>query len=103
MLVDTDRIPTHTETFLLSLEENHLIRQIVNDLERLCLQFFNVEFLDANVIVKFTSWILLVADLARDKNFWAVSLDMVIELSSSHVLELGSVADITSELGAVEL
>ena len=103
MLVDTDRVPTHTQTFLLSLEENHLIRQIINDFERLCLQPFDVEVLDAHVIVEFTSWKLLVADLARDKNFWAVSLDMIIELSSSHVLELRPVADITSELGAVEL
>ena len=52
---------------------------------------------------KITSRIFFVADLAHDKNFWAVSLDMIMELGSGHMLELRSVADITSELGAVEL
>ena len=55
------------------------------------------------MLVELSSWILLVADLAHAKNFWAVSLDMIMELGSSHVLELGSIADITSKLGAVEL
>jgi len=103
MLFDTLRPQTHTQTLLLSSVENQLIRQIVNDLERHCLQPFHVEVLDALVIMEFSSWELFIADLAHDKNFWAVSLDMVMELGSSHVLELGSVADITSELGAVEL
>jgi hypothetical protein len=103
MLFDTLRPQTHTQTLLLSSVENQLIRQIVNDLKRHCLQPFHVEVLDALVIMEFSSWELFVADLAHDKNFWAVSLDMVMELGSSHVLELGSVADITSELGAVEL
>lgn len=55
------------------------------------------------MIVELTSRILLVADLAHNQNFRAVSLYVVIKLRSCHVLELGSIADVTSKLGAIEL
>jgi hypothetical protein len=103
MLFDANGVQTQSETFLLSSVENQLISQVVNDLERLLLQSFNIEFLDALVIVELTSWILLVADLAHYKNLWTVSLDVIVELGTSHMLELGPIAYITSELGAVEL
>ena len=53
--------------------------------------------------LQFFDEIVFAADLTLDQNFRAVSLDMVMELGSGHMLELGSIADITSELGAVEL
>ena len=103
MLFDTLLVQAHAETLCLSSVENQLVCQIVDDLEGVSLQLFNIEVLNALVLVELSSWILLVADLAHAKNFWAVSLDMIMELGSSHVLELGSIADITSKLGAVEL
>jgi hypothetical protein len=103
VLLDALWLQAHTETLSLSSVKNQLVCQIVNNLEGVSLQLFNIKVLNALMLVELSSWILLVADLAHDKNFWAVSLDMIMELGSGHMLELGSVADITSELGAVEL
>ena len=94
---------THAETFSLSSVKNQLVSQIVNDLEGISLQFFNVEVLNALMLVELSSWILFIADLAHYKDFRAVSLDMIMKLGSSHVLKLWSIADIASKLGAVEL
>jgi len=103
MLFDTWRHHTHAETLSLSPVKNQLVGQIVNDLEGISLQLFNVDILDALMLVKLTSRILLIADLAHDKYFWAVSLNVIVELGSRHVLELWPIADITPKLGAVEL
>ena len=66
-------------------------------------KLFNVELLDAVVAVELTSSMLLVTDLAHDFYLWAISLDMVVELGSGHVLELLSEADVATKLGALEL
>ena len=52
---------------------------------------------------KFSSNVLLVTHLAHDLHFRAILLDVIIELSSGHMLVLFSVANIASKFGAGEL
>ena len=76
---------------------------MINDVVALLIKFFNIELLDAVMSLKLVPSVLLVADLAHNLHFWAVSLDVVVQLRSCHVLELFSVADVASEFGALVL
>ena len=66
-------------------------------------QFFNVKILDALVSVELISCVLSIADLAQDFNFWAFHFDMIVELSSGHMLILIKVANITTKFRAMVL
>lgn len=103
VLFDALRHHTHAETFSLSSIENQLVSQIVDDLEGISLQLFNVKVLNALMLVELSSGVFLITDLAHNKHFRTVSLDMIMKLRPSHVLELRPVADITSKLWAVKL
>lgn len=94
---------TNTESLFLSSEQDQLVSQVVNDVVALLVQLLDVELLDAVVALKLVSSVLLVAHLAHDLHLWAVSLDVVIQLSSGHVLKLLSVADVTTELWTLVL
>ena len=96
-------LDAEAKTFNLSSVENEFVSQLIDDVERIDLNLFDIEVLDALMSVEFTSWVLLVADLAHDHDFWTVALDVIVELRSGHVLELRSVADVATELRAVEL
>jgi hypothetical protein len=55
------------------------------------------------VVVEVASSILLVAHLAHHQNLWTLKADMLLELSSGHVLELVSKANVATKLWTVEL
>lgn len=80
--------------------ENQLVNKLIQNIVVISGQLFNVEFFDALMIGELSSWVLLVANLAHDWDFRTVSLDVVVKLGSSHMLEFFSVADIASEFRA---
>lgn len=94
---------TDSETLLLSSKQNEFVREVINHIVGIGIKFFNVEFLNAVMGIKFISCILLIADHAHDFDIRAVSLDVVIKLGSGHMLKLLSIADIATELRAVVL
>ena len=94
---------TDTKSLFLPSEKDKFIGKMINDVVALLIKFFNIELLDAVMSLKLVPSVLLVAHLAHHLHFWAVSLDVVVQLRSCHVLELLSVADVTSEFGALVL
>ena len=94
---------TDSETLLLSSKQNEFVREVINHIVGIGIKFFNVEFLNAVMGIKFISCILLIADHTHDFDIRAVSLDVVIKLGSGHMLKLLSIADIATELRAVVL
>lgn len=80
--------------------ENQLVNKLIQNIVVISGQLFNVEFFDTLMIGELSSWVLLVANLAHDWDFRTVSLDVVVKLGSSHMLEFFSVADIASEFRA---
>lgn len=85
---------------MLSSVENQLVNKLIQNIVVISGQLFNVEFFDTLMIGELSSWVLLVANLAHDWDFRTVSLDVVVKLGSSHMLEFFSVADIASEFRA---
>lgn len=67
------------------------------------IQFFNIEVFNALVMSKFSSDVISVANLACYWHVWAFYLNMLMKLSSCKMLELFSVANITSKFRAMEL
>ena len=94
---------TDTKSLFLPSEKNKFIGKMINDVVALLIKFFNIELLDAVMSLKLVPSVLLVAHLAHHLHFWAVSLDVVVQLRSCHVLELFSVTDVASEFGALVL
>ena len=94
---------TDAKSLFLPSEKNKFIGKMINDVVALLIKFFNIELLDAVMSLKLVPSVLLVADLAHHLHFWAVSLDVVVQLRSCHVLELFSVTDVASEFGALVL
>ena len=94
---------TDTKSLFLPSEKDKFIGKMINDIVALLIKFFNIELLDAVMSLKLVPSVLLVADLAHHLHFWAVSLDVVVQLRSCHVLELFSVTDVASEFGALVL
>jgi len=94
---------TDTKSLFLPSEKDKFIGKMINDVVALLIKFFNIELLDAVMSLKLVPSVLLVAHLAHHLHFWAVSLDVVVQLRSCHVLELLSVADVASEFGALVL
>lgn len=92
-----------SQALLLSSVQNQLVGEVLHHIKPLGVQLFDVEVLDALVIGELASWVLLVADLAHDHHFSAVSLYVVIELCSRHVLVLITIANVATKFGAVEL
>jgi hypothetical protein len=92
-----------TKTFFLSSMKNEFVCQLVDNVIAMGIQLVNIEFLYALMTTEFCSGVLLVTDLAHHLHLGTVSLDVVVQLRSSHVLELLSVADIASKLRAVKL
>lgn len=88
MLVYTLLLWAESKTFLLSSMEDKFVNEFVQHIVVVSCQFFNVEFLDALMVCEFCSRIFFVANLAHNWNCRAISLDMIIELSSSHMLIL---------------
>jgi hypothetical protein len=95
LLLDAD-----TESLLLSSVKNKLIGQVVDHIVALGIQLLNVKLFDAVMASKFVSSIVLVAYLAHNFDLWAISLDVIIELSSCQVLILLSIANITAKFRA---
>ena len=100
MLVYALLLWAESKAFLLSSMEDQFVNEFVQNIVVVSCQFFNVEFLDTLMVCEFCSWIFLVANLTHNWNFRAISFDMIIELSSSQMLILFSVADVTSEFWA---
>jgi len=100
MLVDALLFRAESKTFLLSSMEDQFINQLIQNIIIVSGQLFYVKLLDALVIGELSSGVLFVANLAHDWHLWAVSLDMVVELSPSHVLEFFSVANVAPEFRA---
>ena len=93
----------NTEALLLSSEQDELVCQVVDHVVALGVQLLDVELLDAVMSLEFDSGILFVAHLAHNFDLRAISLDVVVKLSTGHVLELLSIADIAAKLGALVL
>jgi len=55
------------------------------------------------MVTKLLSGVLFVAHLTHDHNIWTILLDVLVKLSSCHMLILFSVTDIASKLWAIEL
>jgi len=83
--------------------ENEFVCKVLNNIKAFLLEFFNVEIFNALMISKFSPGVFLIANLAHNKYFRAIILDVIMKLSSCQMLELFPVANITSELRAVEL
>ena len=103
MLFNAVLLLTDTKSLFLPSEKDKFIGKMINDIVALLIKFFNIELLDAVMSLKLVPSVLLVADLAHHLHFWAVSLDVVVQLRSCHVLELFSVTDVASEFGALVL
>ena len=52
---------------------------------------------------KISSCILLIANLAHNENFWTFISNMLLQLSSCHMLEFRSIADVTAKFRAIKL
>ena len=103
MLFHAVLLLTDTKSLFLPSEKDKFIGKMINDVVALLIKFFNIELLDAVMSLKLVPSVLLVAHLAHHLHFWAVSLDVVVQLRSCHVLELFSVTDVASEFGALVL
>lgn len=55
------------------------------------------------MIMEISSWILFIANLTHDKNLRAFTSNMLLELSTCHMLKFFTVANIATEFRAVEL
>lgn len=78
-----------------------MLRQVVNNFLAMRLDSLSVHISQAFVIWEFRSAKVTLANLALNDDLWAVSLDMLEQLCSRHVLELFLVADVATELGAL--
>ena len=103
MLLNALVFGAKTKSLLLSSVENEFVGQVINDIIAMSVQLIDVELLDALVRSKLSSSILLVTHLAHHLHFWAIFADVIIQLSSCHVLELFPVANITAKLWTGEL
>jgi hypothetical protein len=66
-------------------------------------QLFDIEVLYAPMVGELPSNVLILADLAHYMHLWTLFLNVLEQLSSSHVLELLSVANVATELRTAEL
>jgi hypothetical protein len=103
MLLNTLLLLADTETLLLSSEENEFVGQVIDDVVTVLVEFLDVELLNAVMSFELASSVLFVANLAHDLDLRAISLEVVKQLGSCHMLELLSVADVTAKLGALIL
>jgi hypothetical protein len=55
------------------------------------------------MVVEVSSSIFFITNLTHYQNFWALNTNMLLELSSGHMLILVSETDITTEFWAIEL
>ena len=103
LLIFVDAVLAHAETkaFLWSSQSGQMLRQVVNNFLAMRFDSFSVHISQAFVIREFGSAKVALANLALNDDLWAVSLDMLEQLCSSHVLELFLVADVAAELGAL--
>lgn len=83
--------------------KNQFISEVLDNIIAEILEFIEVKIFDTLMVSEFSSNVLLVTNLAHYLNFRAISLDVIIELSSGHVLELFSIADITTKFRAAKL
>jgi hypothetical protein len=83
--------------------EDEFVRQLVNHVIAMGVQLVDIEFLDALMVLEFGSGVLFVANLAHHFHFRAISLDVVVELRSRHVLKLFTVADIAAKFWTFKL
>lgn len=92
---------TQSEAFLRSPESHKVLSKIVNHIEVVGLQSLNVDISETLMTCKFSSVIVSLTNLALHDNFWTLSLYVLEQLRSSHMLKVLMVADIASKLGAL--
>ena len=103
MLLHTLILRAKTKTLFLSSVQNKLVSQILDNIKWVNSQLVNIEVLNALMSSELTSGVFLITDLTHNLHFWAVSFDVVIQVGTSHMLILVSVADIATKFWAVEL
>jgi len=103
MLLNAVLLLTDTKSLFLPSEKDKLIGKVINDVVALLIKLLNIELLDAVMSLKLVPSVLLVAHLAHHLHFWAVPLNVVVQLGSCQVLELLSVADVAAEFRALVL
>ena len=99
--VDTILPIAQSEALLRSSEPCQVIRQILNYILFVFIESLDVHITKALVIGKLCSVKVTFANLALNDNFWTVSLNMLEQLRSSHMLVILTVADVTAILGAI--
>ena len=82
--------------------KDQIVCKIVDNVFRAQTELVNIEILDTLMRLEFFSWVLSVANLAHHHNIWTFILYMVIELGTSHKLELISVTNVAAEFRAIE-
>ena len=97
------RFLADAETLALSLVQDQVVGEVLDDLFRARAKLLKVEILNALVLRELGSRVFAVANLTHDEHVGAVVLDVVEQLSARHVLVLLAVADVAAKLGAVEL
>ena len=79
------------------------LSQCIQDVFLILLQLFDIEVFYALVVVKFGSDVLAVANLTHHWDIWTLVLNVVLQLTSGHVLELFPQTDVAAEFRAMEL
>jgi hypothetical protein len=67
------------------------------------LKFLDIKIFDALMLSKYIARVFFVTNLAHDLDLRTIFSNVVVKLSTSHMLILFTVADITTELWAIEL
>lgn len=89
------------QALLRATKLHQVLRKVVEHIARVSLQALHVLGLKALVLREVASVELLIAELALDHDFRALTLDVLEQLSTGHVLELLLVADVAPELGTL--
>ena len=67
------------------------------------MKFLDIKIFDALVLSKYIARIFFVANLTHDLDLGTIFSNVVVELSTSHVLILFTVANVATEFWAIEL
>jgi hypothetical protein len=101
--LDTLRLLANAKRLTLPLVKDQVVSEVLNDVFGAGAELLDVEILNALVLRELSARVFAVADLAHDEHVGALVLDVVEELSASHVLVLLTVADVAAKLGTMEL
>jgi hypothetical protein len=103
MFFNTLIFGAQTKTFLLSSMKNKFISEIFNNIVFILLEFVKIEIFNALMASKVCSCVFLVANLTHNKYFRAFITNVLLELSTSLMLEFWAIADVATKFGTIKL